>query len=908
MKKRIIALFIIILIIASSVMGIMAYLESYDTLMTTVKNDTLQLTKEFEKTLTNYFSIYESSLNLLSKNESIESFNSNSLNEMLGDFKDYLELNPLINYVYLGMPNKDFHIEPYADMGDFDPTSRPWYQDAVAAEGDVIWTDPYIDDITGEFIISMAKAIEGRNGRLIGVLSADLMLTDISAMINEIQIGNSGYVTMLDRDNNILAHPNTELLGNPYPIESILTEISEKNEGLHDFTSVIDGKETEQFSAFTKIDKLGWTVIGILENSEIAEEAKVVAIQIIIITLVTLVFAILILLYFTNKFFKPIGKAKDMLNEMSKGHLSERLEVTTKDEIGEMAETMNDFMDHLQNNLVSTLDEISKGNLDSKIEITDEKDEISPALQKTRDSLKSLTDETDMLIKAAVDGKLKTRGDSSKFEGAYKDIIEGINETLNAVVDPLNVAAEYIERISNGDIPKKITDSYKGDFNTIKNNLNKCIDAVNTLVEDSNMLVEAAVQGKLDTRADSSKHSGDFAKIVKGINDTLDAVIGPVNEASEVLSQMQEGNLNAKVEGNYMGDHAKIKNALNDSLVTIKSYVEEIAEITEEMAKGNMDVVIDREYRGDFVKIKDSLNLIIDKLNENFAEIANASDQVSSGAGQISDGAQELSQGSTEQASSIEELTASITQIAAQTKQNASNADEANQVSENMKTNASRGNQSMNNMLQSMKDINESSQNIQNIIKVIDDIAFQTNLLALNAAVEAARAGQHGKGFAVVAEEVRNLAGRSADAAKETTTLIEGSIKDVEKGTQIAQETSKALEDIVKGIEKTSELVSQISSASNEQATGVAQINDGIQQVSEVVQNNSATAEEAAAASEELASQAEMLKEMVAQFKLRDSVYKAKASITNKKIKSLPKSTKDTDINIDLDDEDFGKY
>src|SRR6056297_2198623 len=198
MKRKIIALFVIILIIASSIMGIMAYRESYNTLLTTVQDDTLQLTKEFEKTLTNYFSIYESSLNLLSKNESIENFNSNSLNEMLGDFKDYLELNPLINYVYLGLPNKDFHIEPYADMGDFDPTSRPWYQDAVKADGEVIWTDPYIDDISGEFIISMAKAIEGNGGRLIGVLSADLMLTDLSAMINEIKIGDTGYVTMLD--------------------------------------------------------------------------------------------------------------------------------------------------------------------------------------------------------------------------------------------------------------------------------------------------------------------------------------------------------------------------------------------------------------------------------------------------------------------------------------------------------------------------------------------------------------------------------------------------------------------------------------------------------------------------------------------------------------------------------------
>jgi methyl-accepting chemotaxis protein len=630
--------------------------------------------------------------------------------------------------------------------------------------------------------------------------------------------------------------------------------------------------------------------------------------MLIIFIIIAVILAVVLGFFISGSISKGVNKVKDMLGEMSKGHLQERLNINTKDEVGQMAQEMDAFMDNLQGNVIANLDKLSEGNLDTDINIVDKEDEIGPALKKTRDSIQALTDETKMLIDAAVAGKLETRGDDAKFDGAYKDIVKGVNETLDAVVGPLNVAAEYVERISNGDIPEKITDNYNGDFNTIKNNLNKCVDAVNNLVEDTNELVEAALAGKLSTRADANKHSGDFAKIVAGVNETLDAVIEPVNEASEVLSEMQQGNLNAKVEGNYKGDHAKIKNALNDSLVTIKSYIEEIAELTGEMATGNMDVGIDREYRGDFVKIKDSLNLIIDKLNENFAEIANASDQVSSGAGQISDGAQELSQGSTEQASSIEELTASITQIAAQTKQNAGNADEANEVAENMKTNASRGNESMNNMLQSMKDINESSQNIQNIIKVIDDIAFQTNLLALNAAVEAARAGQHGKGFAVVAEEVRNLAGRSADAAKETTTLIEGSIKDVEKGTQIANETAKALEDIVKGIDKTSELVSQISSASNEQATGVAQINDGIEQVSEVVQNNSATAEESAAASEELASQAEMLQEMVAQFKLRDSVQKAKAKITKDKIKSLPKASKDTDINIDLDGEDFGKY
>jgi methyl-accepting chemotaxis protein len=368
---------------------------------------------------------------------------------------------------------------------------------------------------------------------------------------------------------------------------------------------------------------------------------------------------------------------------------------------------------------------------------------------------------------------------------------------------------------------------------------------------------------------------------------------------------------------------------MNFTISTIFGYISEISKVLTEMSEGNLVVGITGEYLGDFVEIKNSLNMIIKSFNEVLGDLNSAAEQVAAGSKQVSGSSQALSQGSTEQASSIEELTASMTQIAVQTKNNAVNANQANELAIAAKTNAAQGNEQMKEMLKAMTEINDSSSNISKIIKVIDEIAFQTNILALNAAVEAARAGQHGKGFAVVAEEVRNLAARSASAAKETTALIEGSIRKVEYGTKIANETAGALNHIVEGVTKAADLVGNIAVASNEQATGIAQANQGISQVSMVTQTNSATAEEGAAASEELSSQAELLKNMVTKFKLKRSastidsiedlspdILKLIESVAQKKRAGSPKAinkegrgeTAAAKPKIALSDHDFGKY
>lgn len=340
----------------------------------------------------------------------------------------------------------------------------------------------------------------------------------------------------------------------------------------------------------------------------------------------------------------------------------------------------------------------------------------------------------------------------------------------------------------------------------------------------------------------------------------------PMNKMAEAANKLALGDVNVNVEVNTKDEVGSLAESFGKMITNIRGQ----ALAAERIAAGDLTIEVDVRSENDLLGRK--LAEMVKKNNEILTNISNAAEQVASGSKQVSDSSIALSQGATEQASSIEELTASLEEISSQTKLNAENANEANELAEAAKSTALKGNDQMKEMLKAIEEINDASGNISKIIKVIDDIAFQTNILALNAAVEAARAGQHGKGFAVVAEEVRNLAARSANAAKETTDMIENSIKKSEGGTKIARDTADALNEILSGVEKAASLVEDIAAASNEQASGIEQINQGIMQVSQVIQTNSATSEESAAASEELSSQASLLKEMVGKFELKHNL------------------------------------
>lgn len=286
------------------------------------------------------------------------------------------------------------------------------------------------------------------------------------------------------------------------------------------------------------------------------------------------------------------------------------------------------------------------------------------------------------------------------------------------------------------------------------------------------------------------------------------------------------------------------------------------------IAEGDLTRTVDLASEHDL--LGRALQKMVDDLRRIIGEVREAGDQIAAGSGQVADASQSLSQGATESAASLEEITASMNEMASQTRINADNAGQANTLSVKTREAAEKGTVQMQGMIQAMKDISASGSSISKIIKVIDEIAFQTNLLALNAAVEAARAGNHGKGFAVVAEEVRNLAARSAQAARETSELIEGSVEKTSKGEEIAGKTADALNDIVAGVSKVSDLLAEISASSNEQALGIKEVTTGLGQIDQVTQTNTANAEECAAASEQLSSQALHLQQMLTRFRLED--------------------------------------
>jgi methyl-accepting chemotaxis protein len=395
----------------------------------------------------------------------------------------------------------------------------------------------------------------------------------------------------------------------------------------------------------------------------------------------------------------------------------------------------------------------------------------------------------------------------------------------------------------------------------------------------------------------------------------VNPIIRSLQKGVEFAEIVRAGDLSQRL-------NLKRNDEIGQLAVALDSMAEELnqkAQLAEAIAGGNFAVEV--SIASDKDQLGMALKSMVASLSELIGQIQLSGEQIAAGSVHVSDSSQTLSQGATESAASLEEISASMTELASQTKHNANNAAQANQLVGNAKSVAEQGNQQMAQMVNAMTEINEAGKNISKIIKVIDEIAFQTNLLALNAAVEAARAGQHGKGFAVVAEEVRNLAARSAQAAKETEELIEGSVTRAQDGAAVADQTAASLQGIVNEIAKINDLVGEISAASLEQSEGIGQVNQGLGQIGQVTQQNTANAEESAAAAEELSAQAEQMRMMLSRFMLNSQTAIVRSdpargtamalpvpSVASSDTEQAPAEEQASSKMIALDDSEFGKY
>ena len=404
------------------------------------------------------------------------------------------------------------------------------------------------------------------------------------------------------------------------------------------------------------------------------------------------------------------------------------------------------------------------------------------------------------------------------------------------ITKPISDCVAVANSLAEGQTEIQINVNSTDETGILSAAMQKMVTSIKMMYDDANFLSKEALAGRLKTRADARKHKGDFADIIKGINDTLDAIVTPITEAMNVMDKLSHKDMTVRVTGNYQGD---------------------------------LDT------------LKENINLAASSLEDSIIQVGMAVEQISAASNQISSGSQILAEATSEQASSLEEISASLEEINSLTSGNADNAKSGLKLADMAVNAVDEGNEAMEKMNKAMESILKSSQETGKIIKTIDEIAFQTNLLALNAAVEAAHAGDAGKGFAVVAEEVKNLALRSAEAAKNTNALIDESSKNSEMGSRIVEQVTKSFVEMKEQFGKVKSIVNEISASSDEQAHGVNQISTGVQDMNRVTQQNAANAEESASAAEQLNSQAAELKSMVNLYKLSNSSSRSAYNASN---------------------------
>ncbi|MGA2158673.1 MAG: methyl-accepting chemotaxis protein [Dehalococcoidia bacterium] len=725
----------------------------------------------------------------------------------------------------------------------------------------------------------VGSAIKDKGGNPVGIFMIEIPYEQINAITqNSTGMGKTGETYIVGDDKRMRSDSRLDpanTVSNSFASNKLIDTESVRNgiTGKDGVASIISYSGQKVISAYTPFiyGGLRWTTISEISEAEVnATSDSLLRMSLIALAIVAVVVGAVSLLVSTL-ITNPLLSLVPVAMAVAEGDVTQEVKVKSRDEVGKVARAFSQVIAYMKE-MAASADKLAMGDLSVQIEPKSENDALSKSFVQVVQNLRELSSTVEKITGAAVEGDLEERGDTSKFNGDYAKIVTGINDTLDALIRPLRLAAVYIDNIAKGIKQNHVDEAYAGEYKTIINNLNQCVTAFDALVEEMLKIIEAAREGRLDERANAERCEGVYRKILLGFNSTLDSITTPLAESSGVLHKEAEYDLTTKVVGDYKGELGKFKDALNDALDNQINIVMELKKVSQELDNSSSRLSGVAEHAG-------QLTQHIERSSHQVAQ--GASDQASSmqeslrAVEQLSQAIEQIAKGAQEQARMIEKNVQVVNQVSEAIKEITSNAQRATDGARATADSAAKGAEMSQNMVKGMEKIKltmdqvsekinglgSRSKEIGKIVSAIDDISDQTNLLALNAAVEAARAGEQGRGFAVVADEVRKLAERASTSTKEIEALINGiqdgvietisamakGTREVDGGYKLANMAGSALAEILERSQEMGTRVQQISSAAeqlNSMSAEMVMLGDSI---SSIVEENTAATEQMAA-------------------------------------------------------------